>query len=108
MGHSNFSQFICGPAEVFHGIIPVCLTQSGRVVSFYLHIFMAASLCYRNSNLSQLPCTYTAQRIKTGIRFFCPGREAMVIIVASLADSICRHPDVTLESGLVRIIIGKL
>ena len=25
----------------------------------------------------------------------------MWIIVASLADSICRHPDVTLESGLV-------
>ncbi len=29
-------------------------------------------------------------------------------IVASLADSICRHPDVTLESGLVLNTIGEL
>ncbi len=39
---------------------------------------------------------------------FCPGSEAMSIIVASLADSICRHPDVTLESGLVLNTIGQL
>ena len=32
----------------------------------------------------------------------------MLNIVASLADSICRHPDVTLESGLVLNTIGEL
>ncbi len=40
------------------------------------------------------------------IQFFCPSYIPMVNIVASLADF--RHPDVTLESGLVLNTIGDL
>ncbi len=41
-------------------------------------------------------------------RIFCPSYISLLNIVASLADSICRHPDVTLESGLVLNTIGEL
>ena len=49
-------------------------------------------------------------RHRSGFRntVFCPGYISLLNIVASLADSICRHPDVTLESGLVLNTIGEL
>ena len=39
VAHPGFSGTIWLPAFVFHGNIPACLTQSGRVVSLVRHTF---------------------------------------------------------------------
>ena len=106
--HFKFSQFICSPAEVFHGIIVVSLTCT-FIFSWQLHYVIVNHLMLRKFGMSSVAYVLqnnTSLNQASGISpYFCPNQTSKnqtSYIVVSVSKILFKKFVYLFRSGLLQ------